>query len=313
MKRALLGVLSVWLASSTSAPAQEPVGLPRHAIVFAHHADPGRKDYDIWRVAADGTLLASVVTLPGNQSQFGLSPDGESIVYVSSIEGRRQLFLRGFLGGEPESLSDGESNDWSPVWSPDGRRLALASDRDAEKPELYLLDLESRETTRLTENEWYDSDLTWTPDGRRILFTRFFPSSEQEKRSGHGAIFEFDLDTGAERQLTDLGGYCGGADVSPDGHRIAFHRVFEGTSELWMMGAHGQEPRAITATFLDEYSPAWSPEGDWLVCTVGVEHDGRGTFDLWLIRPDGSERRLVSDAPNTQMEPEWRRGAALVR
>lgn len=44
------------------------VDLPRHAIVFAHHSDAARKDYDLWQIAADGTQMASVVVLPDRQN-----------------------------------------------------------------------------------------------------------------------------------------------------------------------------------------------------------------------------------------------------
>lgn len=291
--------------------------LPRHAIVFVGHSDAARKDYDLWQIAADGTQMASLVTEPGHQSQFSLSPDGDRLVYVDRSDGQRDLWLRDFHRGTPQNLTDHRADDFAPAWSPDGKTLAFFSDRDAEKPELYLLDLDTGEVSRRTENAFYDSDASWSPDGGKILFSRFFPvdaaENPSEKSAGHGEIIELDLRTGSERQLTRLQGYCGGVDHSPDGRTIAFHRVADGGSEIWVMAADGSDPRPVTETFIDEYSPAFSPDGAWLVITAGTGSDHHGTFDLWLLRPDGSERRLISAAPNTQMEPAWRPGQHRMR
>lgn len=299
-----------------AAPAQStptPDSLPRHAVVFAHHADATRKNYDIWQIAADGTQMASVVVQPNHQDVFTISPDGNELIYVDLVDGKRDLFRRRFTGGIPVNLTNSSANDSGPAWSPDGRRLLFGSDRDGAKRNLYLMALESGELTRLTENELHDSDPSWAPDGTKFIFTRFIPGDEDTKSAGHGAIFEYDFMSGTERQISDLGGYCGGVDYSPDGQQIAFHRVADGGSELWIMQSDGSDPRPLSKTFIDEYSPAWSPDGNWIVYTAGTGNDSRGTFDLWLMRADSSERRLISAAPNTQMSPRWRPGDHFIR
>ena len=289
------------------------IDLPRHAIVFAHHSDAARQDYDIWQIAADGTQMAAVVALPGRQTQFTISPDGKELIYVDPVNDKGDLWRRGFHGKNPVNLTSSDSNESSPQWSPDGGALLFSSDRDSEKREIYLMQLESGEVQRLTNNTLYDSEGTWAPDANRIIFTRFFPADDAAKSNGHGAIFELDLHTRQERQLTDLGGYSGGLNFSPDGQRITFHRVADDTAEIWVMDKDGQNQQQLTDTFIDEYSPAWSPDGNWIVFTAGTGHDGLGTFDLWLMRPDGSDRRLVSSAGNTQMSPQWRTGDELIR
>ena len=122
-----------------------------------------------------------------------------------------------------------------------------------------------------------------------------------------------DVKTGEERQLTKLGGYNGGVDYSPDGKRIAFHRADDKRAEIWVMDSDGANPNQVTDTLIDEYSPAWSPDGNWIAYTAGTESDGNGTFDLWLMLPDGSGARIISTSPNTQMNPKWRFGKHYCR
>lgn len=288
--------------------AGDSVLLPRHAIVFAQHSDAARKDYDLWQVAADGTQLASVVVGPGHQTQFTISPDGNELIYVDGESGRRDLFQRRFGGGPATNLTDSSSNDSGPVWSPDGSQVLFASDRHDSRPELYVLSLSDHRVRRITQNSLHDSGGSWSPDGTRVLLTRYLPAPEGAETPGHGAIFELNLETSEEKQLSDLGGYCGAPRYSPDGGTIAFHRTTASGSEIWLMNADGSDPRALTNTYVDEYSPSWSPDGRWMAFTAGTGSDGRGTFDLWLMKPDGSRRRLVLAAANTQMSPQWRPG-----
>ncbi len=297
-----LGATGGW-----TAPAEPPPDLPRHQLVFVRHADAARSDYDIWRICADGTQLSSLVVAPGRQLQVAVSPDGSELAWASHDGEERDIWRRPFTGGEPVRVTDHPADDQDPVFSPDGRRLSFFSTRDHEKPELYVVELADGAIERLTDNAFYDSGASWSPDGSRIVFTRFFPAGEPD-HGGDGEVFEIELASRRERRITELGGYNGGLSYSPDGSRIAFHRVAEGRAELWLMAADGSGARPITDTFVDEYSPAWSPDGEWLAFTAGTGNDSRGAFDLFLIRPDGSGRRLVTAGANTDAWPEWRPG-----
>lgn len=290
-----------------------PVDLPRHAIVFAGHSDVARTDYDLWSIAPDGSQLASLVTLPGHQVGFDLSPDGERIVYADTVDGDQDLYVRDYHGKTPTRITDDPGVDRGPRFSPDGSHIAFFSTRDAEKPDLYVMEIASGQTRRLTDDTWYDSGASWTPDGSALYFTRFFPSDDDAKRSGHGVILRVDVATGETTRVVDAPGYNGGVDVSPDGTRIAWHNVNDGAVDIWSMAVDGSDRRRLTTGFLDEYSPAWSPDGAWIVYTAGTGNDGQGTFDLYLMRADGRDAHRIATIPNTQMEPRWRPGSWLVR
>ena len=225
--------------------------------------------------------------------------------FDEKMDGAYDIWRRPVGRGEATNLTDNPAEDSQAAWSPDGKRIAFFSNRDAEKLELYLLELESGAIRRLTENTFYDSGAAWSPDGRRIVFTRYSPAPEGAEHGGAGEIIELDVASGEERQLTELEGYNGGLAYSPDGATIAFHRVADGRSEIWFVGADGSDPRSLTDTFIDEYSPEWSPDGEWILFSAGVGSDGHGTFDLWLMRADGTDRRVVSKAANTEGWQKW--------
>jgi TolB protein len=276
--------------------------------VRAHHSDAARRDYDIWRMCGDGTQLAALVVAPGQQLQISIAPDGNHLVYVSELDGQREIFRRPFGRGEATNLTTHPAEDSQPAWSPDGKEIAFFSDRDAEKLELYVLRLADGSVRRLTDNSYYDSSAAWSPAGDRLIFTRFFPGPAGGDHSGDGEIIQIDVESRREIQLTRLGGYNGEASYSPDGKWITFHRVADGRAELWLMNADGSGQKAITDTYIDEYTPQWSPDGNWIAFTAGTGNDSLGTFDIWIMQPDGSRRQVLNKAPNTEGWQRWRPG-----
>ena len=57
-----------------------------------------------------------------------------------------------------------------PVFSPDGTQMALVLSRDG-NPEVYVMDLATRNLRRITRHHAIDTEPSWTPDGQGVLFT----------------------------------------------------------------------------------------------------------------------------------------------
>ena len=74
---------------------------------------------------------------------------------------------------------------------------------------------------------------------------------------------------------------------SPDGDRIAFARG--ASSRLFVMDADGSGARRVTDEEAEESEPAWSPDGRSIAYVRRTP--GTSIRELWLVRPDGSQRR----------------------
>ena len=119
------------------------------------------------------------------------SPDSASIAYVLSQQRLTDSGPTEFRAtarvidlGHERDRELFEGSGWHPevVWSPDGRWLAVPSDRDRRRgtscfsppcdlvAELYLVSRDGRTAQRLTENRADDFAATWSPDGRRLAF-----------------------------------------------------------------------------------------------------------------------------------------------
>ncbi len=133
-----------------------------------------------------------------------VSPDGTQVAFSALGD----LWLH-TIGGEAERLTDDPWIEADPAWSPDGGRLAFASDRDGSL-DLYVRDLETGSDRRVTDGAAATMP-AWSPDGSRIAFVGSAAGT---------AVQVVDLATGAVETLRAGLNGAGRPSWSPDGASV---------------------------------------------------------------------------------------------
>ena len=217
-------------------------------------SEVGDNHSDVYVLDPSGSRLRQLTRHWSNvsvqQSAWGRkpawSPDGAQIAYVSDLwQSDMSLWTVGARGGDNQrrwNMPRGSGGlDW-PSWSPDKKKIAFTSYSGGayDKPQLFVLNLESGVLAMLTDLKDGAFDPAWSPDGGQIAFAG--------RSGGTTRIMVVRADgTGAVR-LTD-GAMERAPAWSPDGEELAYLSFGSGSFDLWAVRVSTggvSEPRQLT-------------------------------------------------------------------
>jgi len=100
------------------------------------------------------------------------APDSKTLAVVLQDSGWDKVWLIPSSGGRPRQLTFGESEDENPVYSPDGRSIAIVSNRDhPEERHIWIVPLDGSAPRRLTNlATGIESGPVWSADGKTVYF-----------------------------------------------------------------------------------------------------------------------------------------------
>jgi eukaryotic-like serine/threonine-protein kinase len=195
-----------------------------------------------------------------------------------------------------------EGVEASPTISPDGRLIAYEHAGD-----IHIHDLDGGAVINLTpDSPAFDGEPAFSPDGRRIAFT-----SRREGGEVNGGIWVVDVTGGPARRLTNAGF---SPAWSPDGREILYTTEFvRGTSRPTnrvrisaLRSIDVQQGATRLVSRGDVAQPAWSPNGHRIAFWRGfVPGQFPGRFNVWTMRPDGSDLVPVTDDEFLVWNPVW--------
>ena len=256
-----------------------------------------------------------------------ISPDGSWVLFSKSElnweENERETtwWRVSAEGGEPYRYI-GDDGGGNFQFSPDGSRLAFTRSVDDES-QLFLLPTTGGEAVQLSEHETSIGSYAWSEDGSKIIFVATEPRTDEEeeaREAGYDAIFVdegpngqqsgnwnnlwlIEVESGAERRLTDTDHRIGSFSVAPNGDRILFtsrienRRNQQNLSEIQLLEVEAGTIRQLTDNSAPEGRLSWAPDGRSFAYTARTDGEWELLLDkIWVMDPDGGDRRIVSGA-----------------
>ena len=220
------------------------------------------------------TLLTD---LSGEQTAPSLSPDGNQLLYVSQDGGDKDIFLLRVGGQNAINLTAGsEGIDDHPAWSPDSQKIAFYSSRDGGG--IFVMGATGESPLRVSDEGFHPA---WSPDGTRLIYSDEYVQ-EVFSRGSTSALTVIELSSADKQKIEGTGDAVYG-QWSPDGSIIAYWTADNGQRDIrTIVASGGTSYTSITDDAPADWSPVWSPDGQWLYFVS----DRGGSPDLWRIAVD---------------------------
>ncbi len=220
-------------------------------------------------------------------------PFNAKIAFISNRSGRKELYLSDVDGKDVVRLTDHRSIVLNPDFSPIGKELIYTSYKNGE-PHLYRKEIYTGKEARISRQKGLNIGGRYRFDGREIALSL--------SRDGNSELYLIGASGSIHRRLTNSSAIDVDPSWSPDGDQIVFVSNRQGNPHLFIIDtAGGKKIRRLSFRGTYNASPSWSPKGDRILFS---RLEGN-RFDLFSIRPDGSDEQRLTFGAGSKEHPRW--------
>lgn len=255
----------------------------------------------------------------------------DKLVFTAKTkEKERHIYISG-SGGNYTKVSSIKGINSSPIWSPDGSKIAYVNSKFG----VSIFDVKNNTTSKLSEKEVSDDSPKWNYDGKRIIFltkeeknyaiysadpithtttalsppkvdVKSFDVSKYNmivysaKVGKTWQIFLVDINGDKVQQLTTEGNNTS-PHWSSDGTKIAFISDRDDYEKVYTMNSNSSNQRKLTYGENDEEYPIWSPDGSKIAFISIVNKKGK----VSVIDVNGTNQKILTNDKGDYFDLKW--------
>ena len=198
-----------------------------------------------------------------------VSPDGTAIAFCY----KGDIYTVSAQGGTARQLTTQASYECNPIWSPDGKQIAFASDRDGNF-DIYIMSVHGGSAKKLTKNSASELPSAFTPDGKYVVFSANIQDPAQSAFFPSGAmteLYKVPVAGGRTQQIiaTPAEAVC----YMPDGQSFLYqdrkgvedewrkHHTSSVTRDIWLYDGKNGKHTNLTNIGGEDRDPSLAPDG----------------------------------------------------
>jgi Tol biopolymer transport system component/DNA-binding winged helix-turn-helix (wHTH) protein len=324
-------------------------------IAFFRCDDEGGGIYAVPTLGGSERKLSDAACLYGRDGYPEWTPDGKGLLIADRCAPNRPrgIVLLFLATGERRCLTAppalGDTGDYAPKLSPDGKTVAFLRSTTLDLSEIYMVELSGKNLRQLTADGATIDRFMWSADGQDIIFNsrrkglgrpwrvsaaggaieeeERYPGVGSLSRDGRrlayvrysglpGTIWRARLAGPTEKRRAAsperiVASDCGNdsPQLSPDHRQLVFRSCRSGNPELWISDTNGNDPRRLTFT-----TSGWLGSPRWSPGGKWIAFDYRvnGHSQIQMIDADGRNRRQVTTGEFDNEVPTWSRDGASI-
>ncbi len=230
--------------------------------------------------------LSSMAVTPLWLRDVQISPDGQQILFCY----KGDIYKVSSQGGTAVQLTTQDSYECNPIWSPDSKEIAFATDRNGNF-DIYVMSAEGGSAKCLTTNSAAETPWTFSPDGKYVLFSATIQdpaTSAMFPRAQMTELYRVPVEGGRTTQV--LGTPAEMVNFSKDGSMFLYqdqkgfedqwrkHQISSVSRDIWQYDVKTGKHTNLTARAGEDRNPIIAPDGKTVYF---LSERNRGSFNVY--------------------------------